>query len=133
MAGIDAAIAQANEAHGDSREIITISSNTLGAIRSARAAITRTDRQIAVLRVFEALRLHAANHEGELPQQLSDITEVPIPHDPVTGEPFAYRRDAEKAFLQGPTLREVPLNYEITMSRGAVARPLTRLCSERFR
>lgn len=115
MAGIDAAIERANEAHRDGREIIKLSSNTLAAIRSARSAITRIDRQIAVLRVLEALRLHAASNNGKLPQQLSDITEVPIPVDPVTDAPFIYLREAEKAFLEGPVLREVPLNYEITM------------------
>jgi len=115
MAGIDAAIERAKEAQRDGREIINLSSNTLGAIRSARSALTRTDRQIAVLRILEALRIHAASHEGNLPEQLSDITEVPTPTDPVTGEPFAYRRDADKAFLEGPKLRDVPLNYEITI------------------
>ncbi len=117
IAGIDAAIQQADEAHRDGRQIISLSSRILSAIRTARSASVRTDREIALLRMLEALRIYAASHDGKLPEQLSDITEVPIPVDPVTGEPFVYRREADKAFLTGPTLRDVPLNYGITMTR----------------
>jgi hypothetical protein len=70
-----------------------------------------------VLRVFEAIRLYAANSEGKLPQRLNDITEVPVPNDPVTNEAFVYRRDPDKAFLEGPPLRDVSFHYEITMSQ----------------
>jgi hypothetical protein len=98
-------------------EIVPIAERTLPAIRTARGAIARADRGIAVLRVLEALRIYAASHEGTLPAGLEDIKEVPIPDDPVTGEPFVYLRDGEKALLQGPTFRDVLLNYEITMSR----------------
>jgi hypothetical protein len=75
------------------------------------AAIERA-AEAAVLRVIEALRMHAAGNEGQLPEKLGDI-----PDDPVTGEPFSYRLEAGNAYLQGPTLRDVPLNYEITMAR----------------
>jgi hypothetical protein len=87
----------------------------LDAIRSARRASVRADREIALLRTLEALRIYGASHNGELPQQLGDITEVPIPDDPVTGEPFGYRREAEKAVLEGPVLSQGPVNYEVTM------------------
>ncbi len=98
------------------REIIPITENSLRAIDSCRGALARNERQFAVLRVFEALRIHAASHDGKLPEHLADITEVPIPDDPVTGKPFIYRLDSEKAFLEGPTIHDVPLSYEITMS-----------------
>jgi hypothetical protein len=68
-----------------------------------------------VLRLLEALRIYGANHHGELPHQLADVTEVPVPDDPITGAAFGYRREGEKAFLEGPMFRDVPLNYEITM------------------
>jgi hypothetical protein len=71
---------------------------------------------IATLRVIEALRLYAAAHDGQLPKQLSDITEVPIPDDPVTGLPFEYELVGGKARLSGPTFRDVALNYEITIA-----------------
>jgi hypothetical protein len=115
IAGIEAAIERAKEAETNREQIIPISSNILEAMRSARNASVRTDREIAVLRIFEALRIYGASHDGKLPQQLSDITEVPIPTDPVNDQPFVYRREGEKAFLEGPKLRDVPLNYEITM------------------
>ncbi len=76
----------------------------------------RVDREIAVLRTLEALRLHAAATNGQLPQRLTEITEVPVPDDPVTCKPFTFRRDGDKAFLEGPTFRDVPLSYEITMA-----------------
>jgi hypothetical protein len=38
----------------------------------------------------EAVRLHAAKHDGKLPATLADVTEVPVPADPATGQPFEY-------------------------------------------
>ncbi len=111
IAGIDAAIEQAKrEPH-----IIPFAPSTLSGIRNVRMAIARLDREIAVLRLLEALRIHGARHQGQLPRRLEDITSVPVPIDPVTGQAFVYARDGEKATLQGPTLRETPLNYVITM------------------
>jgi hypothetical protein len=62
-------------------------------------AMARTDRSIAALRVLEALRMHAASHDGKLPATLNDIKEVPIPLDPMTGNPFLYRLDKNGATL----------------------------------
>jgi hypothetical protein len=59
----------------------------------------RIDRRVAILRVIEAIRLYAATHDGELPESLSQITEVPIPNDPATGEPFIYRAADSAAIL----------------------------------
>jgi len=88
----------------------------VSAIRAVKMSETRLDRKIAVLRIFEALRIYGASHAGKLPEHLSDITEVPIPLDPVTGKPFDYRLNEGIASLQGPKLREQMLHYEITMS-----------------
>lgn len=85
------------------------------AMIGARSAIARNTRRFEVLRVVEALRIYAAAHDGKLPAQLSDITEVPIPDDPVTGKPFQYQLDGEVAKLGGPAISGVPLNYEIEM------------------
>ena len=77
----------------------------------------RIDRHVAVLRVIEALRLHAAAHNGALPESLSQITEVPVPNDPATGEPFIYRAADSAAILH--SLRVEPalwsLSYRITI------------------
>ena len=51
------------------------------------------------LRIFEALRIYAAAHDGHLPQQLADIHEVPIPLNPYNDKPFDYSRDGDRAFL----------------------------------
>ena len=63
-------------------------------------------------------RLHAASHGGELPRTLDEITEVPIPVDPITGKPFGYRRQGEMAVLEGE--RRVPgmiLRLEIRLAK----------------
>jgi hypothetical protein len=84
-------------------------------IGTSRSATARLDRAVAILRVLEALRIYAAGHGDKLPDALANVSDVPVPSDPVTGKPFEYRLDGDKATLTGPTLREVPLNYEITM------------------
>jgi hypothetical protein len=61
----------------------------------------RTDRHVAALRVIEALRLYAAAHDGKLPESLNQITEVPVPEDPATGEPFIYRAADSVAIVHG--------------------------------
>jgi len=117
LQGIEAAKTLADRAKADGSEIIPLASLVHPAIWATRTAVARCDRQIATMRVIEALRMYAANHDSKLPNQLSDISEVPIPEDPATVKPFEYRRDGEKAVLQGPILGDVPLNYEITMAR----------------
>ena len=63
----------------------------------------RLDRNIALLRTVEAIRMFAADHSGQLPGFLTEITAVPIPADPVTGKDFIYRRiDARNARLEAP-------------------------------
>jgi hypothetical protein len=86
-------------------------------------AMGRVDRRFAALRCVEALRLYAAGHEGKLPAKLSDITEVPVPADPVTGKSFAYVVKGDKVHLTSPELpggNENPnskTNYEISLRR----------------
>lgn len=116
LQGIKAAKTRADRVMADESEIIPLASLVHPAIWATRTAVARADRQIATLRAIEALRMYAASHDGKLPDQLSDISEVPIPEDPVTTKPFEYRGDGDKAILQGPTLKDVPLNYEITMA-----------------
>ncbi len=78
----------------------------------------RLDRQIAALRVVEALRLHAAAHNGILPEALDQITDVTVPEDPATGEPFIYRAADGAAILHGPRAGlPVQPTYRITIRR----------------
>lgn len=84
-------------------------------------AIARAERRLAALRCVEALRLHAAAHEGKLPARLADVTEVPVPADPVTGRPFEYQAADGKATLSAPgwpgekTPPQERLTYELTI------------------
>lgn len=79
----------------------------------------RLDRHVALLRTVEAIRLFAANHAGRLPETLADISQVPIPPDPVTGQAFVYvYKDARHARLEAPVspaeTKKRPV-YELTM------------------
>ncbi len=55
-------------------------------------------RQIARQQVIEALRMHAAQ-AGKLPTTLDEVTVVPVPLDPATGGPFAYKLEDGVATL----------------------------------
>lgn len=112
----DAAEGELRRASVEHREIIPVANVLLPAIQACRTAVLRNEREIAVLRLIEALRMYAAEHDGRLPQKLND-TSVPVPDDPVTGQPFEYRVEGDTAYLRGPWLPGVPLNYEITMVR----------------
>ena len=50
---------------------------------AAKEAETRCEWTVAMMRIFEAMRLYAAAHDGHWPDRLGDITEVPIPVNPV--------------------------------------------------
>jgi hypothetical protein len=50
---------------------------------------TQIQRQVAMLRVAELLRLHAAT-TGSLPASLAEITVAPVPKNPANGREFLY-------------------------------------------
>jgi hypothetical protein len=70
------------------------------AMKAVRRAQVRIDQRIALLRHVEALRLHAAEHNGELPANLAEVS-VPMPDDPVTGKPFRYEKVGASAHVRG--------------------------------
>jgi hypothetical protein len=108
--------AEMTKAFAANREIIPIARLLLPASLAAKHAETRCEWTIAMLRICEALRLYAANHDGQWPDRLTDITEVPIPLNPCDGKPFVYERQGNKAILtsaHGP--RNVPWRHEITL------------------
>ncbi len=94
----------------------------LPAVTKVYAASVRNDRIINLLRIVEALRLYAAAH-GKFPEKLGDITEVPVPVDPYTGQAFDYRLDGETAILTAPPPAGVPplagnsRRYEIRLAK----------------
>lgn len=95
----------------------------LPAVHKVFFATTRIDRRIAALRTIEAIRLYAASHEGKLPAALSEITEAPIPIDPVTGKDFDYKLEEGKAVLAAPPPPgQKPISgnyfkYELTLAK----------------
>jgi hypothetical protein len=82
------------------------------AIRYARA-----DRQIAAFMAVEAIRTHAAANGGKLPDKLEQIAETPVPLNPVTGQPFEYRREGESAVISDATLSDFPLEYTVRVRK----------------
>lgn len=76
-------------------------------------------RRIALLRCVEALRLHAAAHDGALPETLAELRAVPVPVDPLTGKMFRYRRDGATATLESDAPAGagafMAVRYEITI------------------
>jgi hypothetical protein len=116
--GIEQAGESVNHAFMTGREIIPIGTLLLPAISAAKTAEARTDRNIAALQILEAIRLYAASHNGRLPENLNDITEVPIPLDPVRGEPFVYYLDGRGAILESPaSSSNLRLRYQIELER----------------
>jgi len=106
----------------DEREVVPLAGTLLPAISNVALAQARSDRSFCLARIIEALRLYAANHDGRLPERLADVTEVPIPDDPLTGGDFSYRLSGETAVLetplpQGLLQRQHGLRYEITVAR----------------
>jgi hypothetical protein len=95
----------------------------LPAVGKVINASERIDRRIAGLRVVEAVRLYAAAHGGKLPATLADITDVPVPDDPVHARPFGYTVEGDKAVLTGPPPAGVTpnssnnLRYELTLAK----------------
>jgi hypothetical protein len=75
----------------------------------ARRQQGRLEQRIALLRHVEALRLYAAEHDGKMPEKLSDLS-VPLPADPFTGKPFPYKVEGNTAHLRGSPPRDEEQN-----------------------
>ena len=73
--------------------------------RQVYDAVGRTDRRFAALEYVEALRMYAARN-GKWPAVAADVTDVPLPDDPMTGKPFEYRVRENKAVVAAPTVIE---------------------------
>lgn len=93
---------------GAEREVLPIVSNLLPAVQAARNAQMRMERDLAAIRVIEALRLYAAANEGKLPETLDAVTQVPVPLNPATGKPFVYRLEEQTAIIELPKSDGIP-------------------------
>ena len=94
----------------------------LPSVQSSLLAAVRIDRQLDALQCIEAVRIYAANHQG-FPGRLEDITEAPVPMDPMTGQPFGYRVEGDRATLTAPYAPGAPripqyaIQYELKLAR----------------
>jgi hypothetical protein len=79
-------------------------------------SFARSDRELAALTAVEALRSYAADHDGQLPAKLADVTETPVPENPATGEPFEYQLENGKATLSDSKF-EPKLTYTVTIRK----------------
>jgi hypothetical protein len=80
-------------------------------LRDAAHRAIAEDRRVAALMCVEALRMHAAE-TGQLPAKLEEITVVPVPDDPMSGEPFAYSLQDGVATLRQSVPPEQPGEHE---------------------
>ncbi|HEY4313417.1 MAG TPA: hypothetical protein VGN12_28460 [Pirellulales bacterium] len=90
----------------------------IGAAQSAAWAEVRIERMVAAHTAVEALRIHASKHGHKLPAALKNVKEVPVPHDPSTGQPFAYSLSGTTGKLtseafNGKSPEHFGLHYEI--------------------
>jgi len=76
------------------------------------ASFALADRQLAALTAVEAIRSYAAANAGKLPAKLQDVTETPVPENPMTARPFDYRVENGAATLSDPD-PDAPLAYTI--------------------
>jgi hypothetical protein len=106
---------------GADREIIPMAALLLPSIQATRNAQVRLERQVAALRVIEALRMYAAEHNNDLPESLDRITTVSVPLNPATDKPFEYRLDGKTAVLTLPKsdgLNNGNCRFEIQIAGG---------------
>ncbi len=118
----------------EARELINRSDQRLKSVKAGPLAVLaelepplgcveaqmRLDRRVVALRVVEAIRLYAASHDGTLPENLKQITEVPVPDDPATGKPLEYHRDGAAAVLSLPDAHmsgRPPAPYRLTIRK----------------
>lgn len=86
-------------------------------------ASARMERWMTHLAVVEAVRLHAAAHNGRPPVSLADVKAVPVPVDPYTGRPFEYTARPHGFTLTAPppagerANRVNNIRFEVTFRR----------------
>ena len=69
-------------------------------VDGTRRISKRLNNNLNGLQCVEAIRHYAATHDGQLPENLSDISQIEVPKDLVSGKGFEYRRTATGATLQ---------------------------------
>ena len=88
--------------------------NVMGKVAATQA---QCERDFDCLRLIEAIRLYAYDHNGKLPEKLEAIDEVPVPPNPMTGKPFAYRLEGDTAVLLADGDTEKNYEYRIKLAK----------------
>ena len=65
-----------------------------------RSISKRLDNSLNGLQCVEAIRHYAATHNGQLPEKLSDISQIEVPKDAVVGKEFEYSRTSTGAVIK---------------------------------
>jgi len=86
-----------------------------------RLIARRLENHLNALQVVEAIRNYAAAHDGQLPPALSDIKDIKVPNDLISGKAFEYHSTATGATLksaipEGGGERDA-VNYEIVIRK----------------
>ena len=84
----------------------------LASFDAVRTAQQRMQQTIALLQTVEAIRMYGASSESKLPRSLENLP-VPAPADPLTGKPFQYELNGDKAILTGH--RSSGLQYRLVI------------------
>ncbi len=117
-----AGLAEAKKNMKPDTEVIPIGALLLPSLVKVKDAQVRYQRELAAFRCVEALRWYAVEHHNQLPKQLSDITNVPIPNDPMTGQGFSYQFHGDRAEINSPAPPSEPaaqgLHWEIELASG---------------
>lgn len=88
----------------------------LPGIDKACAARTRVQRRVASLRIIEAIRAYAAEHDGKLPDSLSNLS-LPVANNPFDGKPFAYAREDNEATLRTDDGTRIQIQYRLRICK----------------
>ena len=116
--GIEAARARLIGGAGPKTPGAALAQVVLPALGACHARQTWSESHVAALRLVEAIRLYAAAHDGRLPTSLDDVTEVPIPVNPFTGQPFEFRLEGKTALVEAGG---VPQGWRIRQYRITLA------------
>lgn len=82
------------------KEVLPIASLLMPSIELVTITSARSERRLAALETLEAIRLHAAARQGELPSSLDELAVAPASKNPFTNQYFAWQRDAARATLE---------------------------------
>ena len=104
------------------RPLLRLFTMLLPAVESSYLSSMRLERDFNALQCIEAVRVYSATHGG-LPDRLAEVSEAPVPIDPLTGLSFGYERDGDLAKLTAPYAPGAPripafaIHYELRLAR----------------